>query len=181
MEKSKIYKTILVVHMCGSVLAKAVAGGLSRLYRGNKFFVVFQAGEVVRVTLFLAFIQSNRNDKDATVDFKLVEKLNQTIDIKIALEKEIINAIQAVYHGSDMEEQRLRDLVEYEIENDDTSESYSTSELSVADISGETEASKAPVINFVDLLLSQAVKCKASDIHIEPQEDSMDIRMRVQC
>ena len=40
-------------------------------------------------------------------------------------------------------------------------------------------AGKAPVIRFVDLLLSQAVKSRASDIHIEPQDKSMDIRMRV--
>jgi type IV pilus assembly protein PilB len=35
------------------------------------------------------------------------------------------------------------------------------------------------VIRFVDLLLSQAVKSRASDIHIEPQEKSMMIRMRI--
>jgi type IV pilus assembly protein PilB len=35
------------------------------------------------------------------------------------------------------------------------------------------------VIRFVDLLLSQAVKSRASDIHIEPQEKSMSIRMRI--
>jgi type IV pilus assembly protein PilB len=41
------------------------------------------------------------------------------------------------------------------------------------------EATKAPVIRFVDLLLSQAVKSRASDVHIEPQENSMMIRMRI--
>jgi len=35
------------------------------------------------------------------------------------------------------------------------------------------------VIRFVDLLLSQAIKSRASDIHIEPQEHLMSIRMRV--
>jgi type II secretory ATPase GspE/PulE/Tfp pilus assembly ATPase PilB-like protein len=43
----------------------------------------------------------------------------------------------------------------------------------------EADATKAPVIRFVDLLLSQAVKSRASDIHIEPQEKSMMIRMRI--
>jgi hypothetical protein len=46
-------------------------------------------------------------------------------------------------------------------------------------MSGEVAASKPPVIRFVDLLLSQAVKSRASDIHIEPQEHSMMIRMRI--
>jgi type II secretory ATPase GspE/PulE/Tfp pilus assembly ATPase PilB-like protein len=34
-------------------------------------------------------------------------------------------------------------------------------------------------VQFVDLMLSQAVKSRASDIHIEPQEHSLVIRMRV--
>jgi type II secretory ATPase GspE/PulE/Tfp pilus assembly ATPase PilB-like protein len=47
------------------------------------------------------------------------------------------------------------------------------------DVIGEDAANKAPVIRFVDLLMSQAVKCRASDIHIEPQEKSTVVRMRV--
>jgi type II secretory ATPase GspE/PulE/Tfp pilus assembly ATPase PilB-like protein len=35
------------------------------------------------------------------------------------------------------------------------------------------------VIRFVDLLMSQAVKSRASDIHIEPQETSTVVRMRI--
>ena len=48
-----------------------------------------------------------------------------------------------------------------------------------ADISVEEAATRAPVIRFVDLLLRQAVKSRASDIHVEPQELSMTIRMRI--
>jgi len=35
------------------------------------------------------------------------------------------------------------------------------------------------VVRFVDLLLSQAVKSRASDVHIEPQEHSTVVRMRI--
>ncbi|HEY5505288.1 MAG TPA: GspE/PulE family protein, partial [Sedimentisphaerales bacterium] len=52
-------------------------------------------------------------------------------------------------------------------------------ETSDAGTDNEAEATKAPVIRFVDLLLSQAVKSRASDVHIEPQEKSMMIRMRI--
>jgi len=48
-----------------------------------------------------------------------------------------------------------------------------------ADISVEEAATRAPVIRFVDLLLRQAVKSRASDIHVEPQELTMTIRMRI--
>lgn len=37
----------------------------------------------------------------------------------------------------------------------------------------------APISQIQDLLLSQAVKLKASDIHIEPQEDALRIRFRI--
>jgi type II secretory ATPase GspE/PulE/Tfp pilus assembly ATPase PilB-like protein len=59
----------------------------------------------------------------------------------------------------------------------------SHADIAEADItendSGEEAAGKAPVIKFVDLLLSHAVKSRASDIHIEPQDKSMTIRMRI--
>jgi len=38
---------------------------------------------------------------------------------------------------------------------------------------------QAPVVRAVDLLVAQAVKDRASDIHIEPQEDHLRIRYRI--
>lgn len=40
-------------------------------------------------------------------------------------------------------------------------------------------AEKAPVINLTDLLILQAVKDRASDIHVEPFEDQISIRFRI--
>ena len=40
-------------------------------------------------------------------------------------------------------------------------------------------AEKAPVINLTDLLILQAVKDRASDIHIEPFEEKISIRFRI--
>ena len=40
-------------------------------------------------------------------------------------------------------------------------------------------ASLAPIIRFVDLVLQEAVKAKASDIHFEPFEDQFRIRYRI--
>lgn len=37
----------------------------------------------------------------------------------------------------------------------------------------------APIVRFVNSLLSQAIKQKASDIHIEPFEKGLSVRMRV--
>ena len=43
----------------------------------------------------------------------------------------------------------------------------------------EAEANSAPIIRYVDLVLYQAIKEKASDIHFEPFENEFKIRYRV--
>ncbi|MHC4474525.1 MAG: GspE/PulE family protein [Planctomycetota bacterium] len=100
-------------------------------------------------------------------------KIKRKIKVVLSAAHEIQKAIEAIYHGSDLEEQRLRDLVELEVSQGNEEEEQVESDVS------EVEATKAPVVRFVDLLLSQAVKSRASDIHIEPQEKSMAIRMRI--
>jgi type IV pilus assembly protein PilB len=106
-------------------------------------------------------------------------KIKRQIKVVISSHQEIRQAIEMIYHGSDVEEQRLRDLVELEVGKEDTLEELLEEDGAEEDISSEVAASKAPVVRFVDLLLSQAVKSRASDIHIEPQEHSMSIRMRI--
>jgi type IV pilus assembly protein PilB len=49
----------------------------------------------------------------------------------------------------------------------------------VADDDVANAASAAPIIRFVDLVLQEAVKAKASDIHFEPFEDQFRIRYRI--
>jgi type IV pilus assembly protein PilB len=99
--------------------------------------------------------------------------------------REIRQTIEKVYHGSDIDEQRLRDIVEHAVNTDIEEEAQQDTLMEnalnalEADISVEEAATRAPVIRFVDLLLRQAVKSRASDIHVEPQEHSMTIRMRI--
>ena len=66
---------------------------------------------------------------------------------------------------------------------------YGTSSPSIEDIFGglsavgkdspEVEANSAPIVKFVDLVMAQAIKEKASDIHFEPFEHEFKIRYRV--
>ena len=110
-------------------------------------------------------------------------KIKRPIKVVIGSGQEIRRAIEIIYHGSDVEEQRLRDLVQTEIDRQDQDQDEKVESIleEAADAEGDSEAmaGKAPVIRFVDLLLSQAVKSRASDVHIEPQEKSMSIRMRI--
>jgi type IV pilus assembly protein PilB len=102
-------------------------------------------------------------------------KMKRQIKPVISSPREIQRAIEMIYHGSDVEEEQLRNLVEGEGEE----ETILAEETEEQDTSGEEEANKAPVIRFVDLLMSQAVKSRASDVHIEPQEKTMMVRMRI--
>lgn len=106
-------------------------------------------------------------------------KMERQIKPVISSPREIRQTIELVYHGSDVEEQRLRDLVELEDGEDETRIEPLAENSEEDDATTEAAATKAPVIRFVDLLLRQAVKSRASDVHIEPQEKSMIIRMRV--
>jgi len=106
-------------------------------------------------------------------------KMKRQIKPAISSSREIRRAIELIYHGSDVEEQQLRDLVELEIGADKKKEDILVEDIVEPDTSSEAEANKAPVVRFVDLLLSQAVKSRASDVHIEPQEHSTVVRMRI--
>ncbi len=46
-------------------------------------------------------------------------------------------------------------------------------------ITAEAEANSAPIVKFVDLVMQQAIKERASDIHFEPFEREFKIRYRV--
>lgn len=106
-------------------------------------------------------------------------KLKRPIRPAISSPREIHRAIDLIYHGSDVEEQQLRNLVEIEVSGHHADEDVLLEDMVEPDATGEDAANKAPVIRFVDLLMSQAVKTRASDIHIEPQEKSTVVRMRV--
>lgn len=44
---------------------------------------------------------------------------------------------------------------------------------------GEAGEEKAPIVKFIDLLVSKAIEERASDVHVEPTSDDLRIRFRV--
>ncbi|MEE8414469.1 MAG: GspE/PulE family protein, partial [Dehalococcoidales bacterium] len=55
---------------------------------------------------------------------------------------------------------------------------YQKTKVAEARVSAEAIA-QAPVVRAIDLLIKQAVRDRASDIHVEPQEDRLRIRYRI--
>ena len=105
-------------------------------------------------------------------------KLKQQVKPIIAPPRKIKQAIEFIYHGGDVDQQQMKDLVDIEIQTEGPSLAKTEEEPGGENLS-EADAQEAPVIRFVDLMLSHAIKSRASDIHIEPQEKNMSIRMRV--
>jgi type IV pilus assembly protein PilB len=58
-------------------------------------------------------------------------------------------------------------------------EEFATSETGLTPTAIETMAGQAPIIRFVNLVLGQAIRDRASDIHFEPFEHEFKIRYRI--
>jgi len=117
------------------------------------------------------------NFDDQGLHLALVDPLNpQTVeDLRFALGREIVVVVAPDY------------LVEAKINECYGGEGRAMDDiLSQLDVKDdfdpenvEAEANSAPIIRYVDLVLYQAIKEKASDIHFEPFEKDFKIRYRV--
>jgi type IV pilus assembly protein PilB len=108
----------------------------------------------------------------------LVDPLNpQTVeDLRFTLGREIIVVVAPDY----LVEAKINECYggEGRAMNDILSQlDIVTEEIDAAN--AEAEANSAPIIRYVDLVLYQAIKEKASDIHFEPFEKDFKIRYRV--
>ncbi|GAB4344667.1 MAG: type II secretion system ATPase GspE [Desulfobulbaceae bacterium] len=110
--------------------------------------------------------------------FQQVDDLQQALEwegIKTVLapQEEIFRAINSAY---DRTSRDRADQVMQDMDVEDPEAIISEIE-ETADLLDDT--SDAPVIKMVNLMLSQAVRDNASDIHIEPYQDIIKIRKRV--
>jgi len=107
----------------------------------------------------------------------LVDPLNpQTVeDLRFALDREINVVVAPDY----LVEQKINECYggEGKAMEDILSQLEINREINEIDL--EAEANSAPIIRYVDLVLYQAIKERASDIHFEPFENDFKIRYRV--
>ncbi|MCH4888796.1 type II secretion system protein GspE [Acidaminobacter sp. JC074] len=89
------------------------------------------------------------------------------VEPKIATEKDIRNAIDQFYSRRSAEEAAEEFTKEYKLEQDDIDKELLK------------EINKAPVVRLVNTIIVQAAQSRASDIHIEPHDDYLRIRFRV--
>lgn len=97
------------------------------------------------------------------------------IEIVVASERAIARAIEQ-HFGSTTESQDLREIMS-EMADDESFTSSKDDAVIIGD--GGDVVGDEPIINFVNGMLAEAIKQKASDIHIESYESRFRIRFRV--
>ncbi|MFH1478872.1 MAG: GspE/PulE family protein [Candidatus Omnitrophota bacterium] len=107
----------------------------------------------------------------AVDEVKMLTKLN--IETVLSTRTDIINVIDKYY----LEEKAISELM-----NEDKGEEVEVVKSSDEefDLSGAiTEGEAAPIVKIVDLILVEALRKRASDIHIEPEESYVRVRYRI--
>ncbi len=101
--------------------------------------------------------------------------LNRKVDIALAPRSNILEAINR--HYGQMEDQSADSMLQ---EFTDTAIDFTETEQDTGGGSDEIiDETSAPIVRLVQLLISEAVQLRASDIHVEPFEDRVRIRYRI--
>jgi len=121
----------------------------------------------------LTLVVSDPTDVFAIDDVKTVTGCN--VGLVLATRKDLRGVIRSFYEKG---EDDISSIVDQEEEEASDVEILEKSEgLDIVDITEKSKA--APIVKIVDLMVSEAIKKRASDIHVEPQERSLKVRYRI--
>jgi len=95
------------------------------------------------------------------------------IDPVLSTDKDILEAIDRIYNPQDLKISRILEGAEMELPTELTDRE----EVDLEAIAKNPE--KVPIVEIVNLVLIEAFDKRASDIHIEPGEDRLRIRYRI--
>ena len=112
------------------------------------------------------------------MSFEVLDKLrfilNREISVVVAPDDAIQTAINRHYGQSETEsvDSMLQEFTETAID-------FTETELTEAETMGGDDDDGSPVVKLVNLIISEAISMRTSDIHIEPFEDRVRIRYRI--
>jgi type IV pilus assembly protein PilB len=125
---------------------------------------------ISRAGTSLVVAMADPTNLNAIDDLKFLTSYN--IDPVIASETQIVNAIERYYNVGPSYDEVMAGFDETEIDFSDAEEDINLMEL-------EKASEDAPVVKLVNMMLLNAIKKGASDIHIEPYEKKLRVRYRV--
>jgi type IV pilus assembly protein PilB len=112
-------------------------------------------------------------------DYETFEKLqfilNRKVNIALATRESILEAINRNYGqmGDESADSMLQEFTDTAIDFTETEDDSGGGE------SDDVDETSAPIVRLVQLMISEAVQLRASDIHIEPFGDHVRIRYRI--
>ena len=118
------------------------------------------------------------------LDFVVVDNLKKMaktdLVINCATKRDIMGGIDRLYGHKDVFAVETRETTVGEAPQTPFATKQKTYEITIGDIDElKSKAAEAPVVKIVNNLIHQAVKEKASDIHIDPQEEQVSVRFRI--
>ncbi len=133
--------------------------------RENIVFPVEMRGEALVVAM--------NDPMNLEVLDKLRFILNREIQVVVAPTESIQSAINTHYgqHETESVDSIIAEFTETAID-------FTETELSEAEAEAEADES-SPIVRLVNLIISEAINMRASDIHIEPFDDRIRIRYRI--
>ncbi len=135
----------------------------------------YQVVPLSRVGSVLTIAMTDPTNVFAMDDIKFMTGFN--VEPVVASESAIGEAISRFYGGGSSHEELsnlMKDLVDEDQELELAAEEQ---ELDASAL--EKAAEEAPIIKLVNLILTDSVKRGASDIHVEPYENEMRVRFRI--
>jgi len=136
----------------------------------------YQILPLSRVGASLTIAMVDPTNVFAMDDIKFMTGFN--IEPVVASESSILAGIEKAY-GSTKEEEDLESVMQSmsELTDEDVELQGEQQEMGLKEL--EQAADEAPVVKLVNVVLSDAVKRGASDIHIEPYEKEFRVRFRI--
>jgi type IV pilus assembly protein PilB len=136
----------------------------------------YQVVPLSRVGSVLTIAMTDPTNVFAMDDIKFMTGFN--VEPVVASESAIGEAIGRFYGGGAASHEELSNLMKDLVDEDQELElAAEEQELDAASL--EKAAEEAPIIKLVNLILTDSVKRGASDIHVEPYENEMRVRFRV--
>ncbi len=116
---------------------------------------------------------SSADPLDIMVLDDLKVRLSSDIDIVVSPRRQVMQALDKLYKSGESFSV-LQNEDEEDIEEKDLIQSESVSGYDIV-----SESRKPPIVRVVDLIITEGLTRRASDIHIEPEEDRLKVRYRI--
>ncbi|MGB2627464.1 MAG: type IV-A pilus assembly ATPase PilB [Candidatus Acidiferrum sp.] len=136
----------------------------------------YQVIPLSRVGSVLTIAMTDPTNVFAMDDIKFMTGFN--VEPVVASESAIGEAITRFYGGGHSNHEELSNLMK-DLVDDDQELELAADEEQMDATALEKAAEEAPIIKLVNLILTDSVKRGASDIHVEPYENEMRVRFRI--